>query len=109
MILFFQRYIDKKKKIFFSENEGSGWKFKKFLQWDVRYVEVNPENMIRYGHTPPSPPLAYDHRIKSLFFRMIVDPTRYMKEGLLRQNFCVLAGVIISIRTAKRGSTPSAQ
>ena len=63
-------------------------------------MEVNPENMLRYGHTPPSPPLAYDHRIKSLFFRMIVDPSRFMKKGILRQNFCVLAGIIISIRTS---------
>ena len=55
---------------------------------------------MRYGRTPPSPPLAYDHRIKSLFFRMIVDPTRFMKKGILRQNFCVLAGIIISIRTS---------
>ena len=73
----------------------SGWRFRMFQLFDVRFVEATPTNMLRYGAVSTKK-LQYNPLLKPLFHRQLFDPKQYLRPGFSQNNLCVLAGMLIS-------------
>ena len=83
-----------------TENEASGWKFKKIINFDVRHIVYSPENQLRYGHKGAGlryQRLEFHELIKPLLFKSVLDPAYWLKPGFPRDNLCVLAGLILAL------------
>ena len=73
----------------------SGWRFRLFQLFDIRFVVANPTNMLRYGVSPKRK-LEYNPLLKPLFHRQIYDPSSYLRSGYGRNNFCILGSILLN-------------
>ena len=82
-----------------TSSEESGWKYERILLFDVRHVYSSPSADLKYGRYGKTvKKLDFNPLLLPLFHRTVIDPSFYLSPGYSRQNYCVLASLILSIQ-----------
>ena len=80
----------------------SGWVWLSAKIADVRFIRRPIANQLHLGHRQGAPQFNLQYR--SLFHLIVYDPSKFLKKGFARLNYCVLAALILQMRL-KTGET----
>ena len=84
-------------------NLESGWIFNRVVLFDVRHVKRDAGNRIFIGRGQKKRREPFHNDVKTLFNRLVYDPTLYLQDGFYTTHLCVPASIILCIH-AKLGT-----
>ena len=77
--------------------QESGWGFQCIIKFDCRHVVSQPENNLALGTAKKK--LVFHPLLQKLFFRSVLDPAEFLRAGYSKDNFCVLAAIIMAFHS----------
>ena len=78
-------------------SQESGWGFHSIKNFDCRYVITAPVNNLALGRANKK--LVFHPLLQKLFFRSVFDPAEFLRAGYNKDNFCVLAAIIMAFHS----------
>ena len=81
-------------------DQASGLIFERIIQFDVRSVQAEPNNLYfqNFGHTTKRI-VPVHPGIKELFRHTVIDPRWYLRAGHSRENYCVPASIVVILHS----------
>ena len=89
-------------------DQASGLIFERIIQFDVRSVQAEPNNLYfqNFGKTKKKIIPVHAH-IKELFHHTVLDPRWYLRSGHSRENYCIPASIVIILHSRLQNTAVS--